>query len=222
MRKILFLFLAVFSASVLAKQAPVAETAKTQQLDANLSASNLTALTAKDKNAQKLNLTQDPAIISGELANGLKYYVKENKQPANSAYFYLVVNIGSTDERENELGLAHFTEHMAFNGSREFSKNELVKKFESVKSLLDKELLRVSKENGGANLSSILDDEVKSSLTLMRSKLEELYSKNKEYAKYVVGVKEFFDSLLKNMFKSESGSYDKEGLTPESLFKTRV
>ena len=101
-------------------------------------------------------------------------------------------------------------------------KNELVKKFESVKILLDKELLRVSRENGGANLSSILDDEVKSSLTLMRSKLEELYSKNKEYAKYVVGVKEFFDSLLKNMFKSESGSYDKEGLTPESLFKTRV
>ena len=101
-------------------------------------------------------------------------------------------------------------------------KNELVKKFESIKSLLDKELLRVSKENGGVNLSSILDDEVKSSLALMRSKLEELYSKNKEYAKYVVGVKEFFDSLLKNMFKSESGNYDKEGLMPESLFKTRV
>lgn len=102
-------------------------------------------------------------------------------------------------------------------------KNELVKKFESVKSLLDKELLRVSKENGGANLSSILDYEVKSSLALMRSKLEELYSKNKEYAKYVVGVKEFFDSLLKNMFKGEQdGGYDKNGLRPESLFKTRV
>lgn len=102
-------------------------------------------------------------------------------------------------------------------------KNELVKKFESVKSLLDKELLRVSKENGGVNLSSILDDEVKSSLALMRSKLEELYSKNKEYAKYVVGVKEFFDSLLKNMFKGEQdGGYDKNGLRPESLFKTRV
>ena len=72
MRKILFLFLAVFSASVLAKQAPVAQAAKTQQLDANLSASNL---------------TQDPAIASGELANGLKYYVRENKRPANSAYF---------------------------------------------------------------------------------------------------------------------------------------
>ena len=84
MRKILFLFLAVFAASVLAKQAPVAQATKTQQLDANLSASNLKA---KDKTVQKLNLTQDPAIISGELANGLKYYVKENKQPANSAYF---------------------------------------------------------------------------------------------------------------------------------------
>ncbi len=129
MRKILFLFLAVFAASVFAKQAPIAQAAKTRQADANLSALNLTA---KDKTAQKLNLTQDPAISSGELANGLKYYVKENKQPANSAYFYLVVNIGSTDERENELGLAHFTEHMAFNGSREFNKNELVKKLESL------------------------------------------------------------------------------------------
>ena len=84
MRKILFLFLAVFSASVLAKQAPGDEVAKTRQADANLSASNLTA---KDKTAQKLNLTQDAAIISGELANGLKYYVRESKRPANSAYF---------------------------------------------------------------------------------------------------------------------------------------
>ena len=84
MRKILFLFLAVFAASVFAKQAPIAQAAKTRQADANLSALNLTA---KDKTAQKLNLTQDPAISSGELANGLKYYVKENKQPANSAYF---------------------------------------------------------------------------------------------------------------------------------------
>ena len=69
MRKILFLFLAVFSASVLAKQAPVAQAAKIRQADTNLSSPNLTA---KDKNAQKLNLTQDAAIISGELANGLK------------------------------------------------------------------------------------------------------------------------------------------------------
>lgn len=127
--------------------------------------------------------------------------------------------IAQTTEDIEKIKLA---DHSKVDGSVR-RKNELVKKFESVKSLLDKELLRVSKENGGANLSSILDDEVKSSLALMRSKLEELYSKNKEYAKYVVGVKEFFDSLLKNMFKGEQdGGYDKNGLRPESLFKTRV
>ena len=127
--------------------------------------------------------------------------------------------IAQTTEDIEKIKLA---DHSKVNDSVR-RKNELVKKFESVKSLLDKELLRVSKENGGANLSSILDDEVKSSLALMRSKLEELYSKNKEYAKYVVGVKEFFDSLLKNMFKGEQdGGYDKNGLRPESLFKTRV
>lgn len=127
--------------------------------------------------------------------------------------------IAQTTEDIEKIKLA---DHSRVNDSVR-RKNELVKKFESIKSLLDKELLRVSKENGGANLSSILNDEVKSSLALMRSKLEELYSKNKEYAKYVVGVKEFFDSLLKNMFKGEQdGGYDKNGLRPESLFKTRV
>ena len=63
-------------------------------------------MTPKDKNAKNLNLTWEPAIIGGELANGLKYYVRESKQPANSAYFYLVVNIGLADERENESGVA--------------------------------------------------------------------------------------------------------------------
>ena len=56
-------------------------------------------------------MTREPAIIDDELANGLKYYVKENKQPANSAYFYLVVNIGSTDERENESGAGEFSNY---------------------------------------------------------------------------------------------------------------
>lgn len=71
-------------------------------------------------------------MLSGELENGLKYYIKENKFPQNTAIFYLVVNSGSTDEREGEQGLAHFLEHMAFNGSRDFSKNELIKQLESL------------------------------------------------------------------------------------------
>ena len=71
-------------------------------------------------------------MLSGELKNGLKYYIKENKFPQKTAIFYLVINSGSTDEKENEKGLAHFLEHMAFNGSRDFSKNELIKQLESL------------------------------------------------------------------------------------------
>ena len=77
-------------------------------------------------------LQNDKDMLSGELKNGLKYYIKENKLPQNTAIFYLVVNSGSTDERDGEQGLAHFLEHMAFNGSRDFSKNELIKQLESL------------------------------------------------------------------------------------------
>jgi hypothetical protein len=103
-------------------------------------------------------------------------------------------------------------------------KNELVKKFESVKILLDKELLRASKESEGADLASILDDEVKSNLVSMRGKLEKLHSKNKEYARYVLMVKEFFDGLVSAMFKGQNGDngYSKSRPSPETLLKTRV
>ena len=77
-------------------------------------------------------LQNDKDMLSGELKNGLKYYIKENKFPQKTAIFYLVINSGSTDEKENEKGLAHFLEHMAFNGSRDFSKNELIKQLESL------------------------------------------------------------------------------------------
>ncbi|WXG20176.1 flagellar biosynthesis protein FlgN [Campylobacter concisus] len=76
-------------------------------------------------------------------------------------------------------------------------KNALVRAFEDTKRALDKELLRVSKESGTTTLASVLDDEVKSKLVLMRSKLEILHKVNKEYARHVVVVKEFFDSLSK-------------------------
>lgn len=103
-------------------------------------------------------------------------------------------------------------------------KNDLIKKFENTKLQLDKELLRVSKEKNSTDLASILDDEVKANLVKMRGRLEELHLKNKEYARYVVTVKEFFDSLVADMFKDtkdESG-YSKAQPTPETLFKTRV
>lgn len=74
----------------------------------------------------------DSAVLKGELENGLKYYILANDNPKNMAYFYLDINSGSTDENATEQGLAHFVEHMAFNGSKNFSKNELIKKLESL------------------------------------------------------------------------------------------
>lgn len=74
----------------------------------------------------------DDTIKTGVLENGLKYYVKESKNPKNTAYFQLIVRVGSADEAESESGLAHFVEHMAFNGSRDFAKNDLIKQLESL------------------------------------------------------------------------------------------
>lgn len=68
----------------------------------------------------------DPEIYYGHLANGLTYYVRKNISPKKRAVLYLVERVGSTQEDDDQLGLAHFTEHMAFNGTRNFPKNELV------------------------------------------------------------------------------------------------
>src|SRR3954462_13967585 len=68
----------------------------------------------------------DPKIRTGTLANGLRYYVKRNAKPEKRAELRLAVNAGSILEKDNQLGLAHFTEHTAFNGTRHFAKNELV------------------------------------------------------------------------------------------------
>ena len=77
-------------------------------------------------------LPADPAVTVGELPNGLRYYVRENATPENRAEFRLVVNAGSILEDEDQLGLAHFTEHMAFNGTENFEKQELVDYLESI------------------------------------------------------------------------------------------
>ena len=72
------------------------------------------------------NLPVSPKVKIGKLANGLTYYIRKNEEPKNRAELRLVVNAGSILENEQELGLAHFTEHMAFNGTKNFKKQELV------------------------------------------------------------------------------------------------
>ena len=79
-------------------------------------------------NAQNLSekLPVDPNVKIGKLSNGLTYYIRQNKKPENKAELRLVVNAGAVLEDNDQQGLAHFTEHMAFNGSTHFKKNELV------------------------------------------------------------------------------------------------
>ncbi len=86
--------------------------------------------------AQTLTLTQpmpvDPQITIGTFPNGLRYYIRANKKPEKRAELRLVVKAGSILEDDDQLGLAHFVEHMAFNGTKNFPKHELIKFIESL------------------------------------------------------------------------------------------
>jgi zinc protease len=86
--------------------------------------------------AQTLALSQqmpfDPQITIGKLPNGLQYYVRSNKKPEKRAELRLVVKAGSILEDEDQQGLAHFVEHMAFNGTQHFPKNDIVQFIESL------------------------------------------------------------------------------------------
>jgi zinc protease len=77
-------------------------------------------------------LPVDPDVRIGNLKNGLTYYIRKNSKPEKRVEFRLAVNAGSVLEDENQQGLAHFVEHMAFNGTKNFEKNELVHYLQSV------------------------------------------------------------------------------------------
>ncbi|MCK3685440.1 insulinase family protein [Maribellus sp. YY47] len=77
-------------------------------------------------------LPEDPAVSKGTLDNGMTYYVRANSEPENRAELMLVLKAGSVDEDDDQQGLAHFCEHMAFNGTKNFPKHELINYFESI------------------------------------------------------------------------------------------
>lgn len=66
-----------------------------------------------------------PEIKKGTLSNGLTYYIRKNSKPEKKVELRLAVKVGSIVEDDDQLGLAHFTEHMAFNGSKHFKKMSL-------------------------------------------------------------------------------------------------
>lgn len=86
--------------------------------------------------AQSLDLNQklpnDPNVKIGKLDNGLTYYIRKNTKPEKKVDLRLVLNAGSILENEKQLGLAHFLEHMVFNGTKSFPKNELINYLQSI------------------------------------------------------------------------------------------
>ena len=81
-------------------------------------------LSAQVNPAEKLPI--DPKVKIGKLENGLTYYIRQNKKPEQKVELRLVVNAGAINEDDDQRGLAHMAEHMAFNGTTNFKKNEIV------------------------------------------------------------------------------------------------
>ncbi|HQS52218.1 MAG TPA: pitrilysin family protein, partial [Daejeonella sp.] len=81
---------------------------------------------AVNKQVPSGTIPLDPAIRTGKLPNGFTYYIRKNIEPKNRVQLYLANKIGSIMENDDQRGLAHFMEHMGFNGTKNFPKNDLV------------------------------------------------------------------------------------------------
>ena len=77
-------------------------------------------------------LSFDPGVTVGRLDNGLRYYIMVNKFPEKRAELRLAVSSGAVFEANDQIGLAHMTEHMAFNGTEHFPKNDIVHYLQSI------------------------------------------------------------------------------------------
>ncbi len=77
-------------------------------------------------------IPMDPSVKMGKLSNGLTYYIKKNGLPENKVDLRLMINAGSILETDEQQGLAHFMEHMCFNGTKRFPKNKLVDYLQSI------------------------------------------------------------------------------------------
>lgn len=77
-------------------------------------------------------LPQDPALRKGVLPNGLTYYIRHNEKPANQAEFFIYDRVGAIQEEDHQIGLAHFLEHMAFNGTKNYPDKGIIEYLESI------------------------------------------------------------------------------------------
>lgn len=101
-------------------------------------------------------------------------------------------------------------------------KNDLVKSFENKKSMLDNELIKLVKNSDNKPLEEILDSSQQDMLEEMKNKLFTLKQKNKEYARFVVTVSEFYNSLLDSIFPRDMEGYQRLNHKPASLLKIRA
>ena len=85
-------------------------------------------------------LAFDPRVVRGTLSNGLSYYIRHNEEPRGRAQISLAVKAGSVLETDDQQGLAHFLEHMAFNGTERFAKHEIIEYLESIGSTFGPDL----------------------------------------------------------------------------------
>ncbi|MDG4946288.1 insulinase family protein [Weeksellaceae bacterium KMM 9713] len=81
---------------------------------------------------QAQNIPLNPNVVYGKLDNGFTYYIEENTKPENRVELRLALNVGSIVEDDDQLGLAHFMEHMNFNGTKNFPGNQLVDSLQSI------------------------------------------------------------------------------------------
>lgn len=77
-------------------------------------------------------LPADPAVRVGKLDNGLTYFIRHNEHPEGRAHFYIAQRVGSLQEEESQRGLAHFLEHMAFNGTKHFPGKSMINWLETI------------------------------------------------------------------------------------------
>ena len=91
------------------------------------------AVVSATMNAQQEQLFRpDPAVRVGHLKNGLTYYIRHNEEPKDRAYFYIAQKVGAIQEEPHQRGLAHFLEHMCFNGTKHFPGNRLREYLETI------------------------------------------------------------------------------------------
>ena len=92
----------------------------------------LAALIAATVAFAQTPLPNDPAVRVGKLDNGMTYYIRHNDQPAQRAEFYLATDVGAYQESDDQDGLAHFLEHMCFNGTKNFPGKALLEWLQSI------------------------------------------------------------------------------------------